>query len=103
MCIRIVNNLIVSVIIIFPILGSNGTIHLHWNSLNLNLDVDSIMYAYIVTLYSISCPLPYAENYVKQSTEEVEGLQWDGGDHFRVSSSRQMCYDDAFSLMMVCR
>ena len=63
------------------------------------------MYTYSsnVVFYLLSLTLLNAESYVKQSTEEVEGLQWDGGDHFRVSSSRQMCYDDAFSLMMVCR
>ena len=42
-----------------------------------------------------------AANYKKQSVAEVEGLQWDGAELFSISSSQQMCYDDAFSLMMV--
>ena len=37
---------------------------------------------------------------MRQSTDEV-GLQWDGAEHFCVSSSQQMYYDDAFSLVMV--
>ena len=42
----------------------------------------------------------FAGEYVRQSTDEV-GLQWDGAEHFCVSSSQQMYYDDAFSLVMV--
>ena len=51
------------------------------------------MYVFAVLLHAVKKR--------KQSTAEVEGLQWDGGEHFCVSASRQMD-QDPFSLMMVC-
>ena len=49
--------------------------------------------------YYFACP--FADNFVKQSVGEVEGLQWDGAELFHVSASQEMHYHDAFTLMMV--
>ena len=69
---------------------------------------DAVYYVPFETCSSLSCIASTAcmvclsaANYVKQSATEVDGLQWDGGEHFCVSASQQMCFDDAFSLMMV--
>ena len=45
--------------------------------------------------------LPSADNYVKQSVDEGEGMQWDGAELFCVTASQKMHYHDAFILMTV--